>query len=113
MKRFLVFDSEGLYNRDEIAENIENLELAEGEQYKEVGLDEVIEGFYQLKLVDGELVEGLSQEEIEAIKNQPKELSMEEQLALAIAELDAQRERDKTAIQLAITELAAMLLGGE
>lgn len=101
-----IFDKDGFH----IGEFVKGVVIDEGDQVIEIEIPHGV--FYQPRLVDGEIVEGLSQEEIEAIKNQPKELSMEEQLALAVAELDAQRERDKTAIQLAIAELGAAITTG-
>lgn len=43
----------------------------------------------------------------------PKEPTENDMIMLAIAELDMQREIDKTETQLAIAELATTLLGGE
>lgn len=47
-------------------------------------------------------------------KKEPMPLATTEvdYLMLAIAELDAQREADKTATELAIAELAEVLMGG-
>lgn len=59
-----------------------------------------------------EWVEGLSQEEIDEINNQPQEPTTDEMIMLAIAELDMQREVDKTEVELAIAELAETILGG-
>lgn len=50
-----------------------------------------------------------TQDEIEQEKNQ---LTENEMIMLAIADLDIQREQDKTEIELAVAELAETLLGG-
>ena len=45
-------------------------------------------------------------------KDKPSELTENEMIMLAIADLDLQREIDKTETQLAIAELAETILGG-
>jgi hypothetical protein len=69
-------------------------------------------GLYRAKWTGTEWVEDITQEEIEALKNAPKELTQSEMIMLAIADLDVQREIDKTEIQLAVAELAETILGG-
>jgi len=69
-------------------------------------------GLYRAKWVNDEWVEDMTQEEIEAENNKPKEPTQDELIMLAIADLDAQRENDKLESQLAIAELAETMLGG-
>ncbi|WP_286909327.1 hypothetical protein [Clostridium sp. UBA1652] len=74
-------------------------------------------GFYKPKWTGIEWIEGATQEQIDAIKNIIKEPSQSDIVMIAIAELDAQREKDKLETQLAIAEaigeLTNALLGGE
>lgn len=69
-------------------------------------------GFYHPKWDGENWVEGLTQEEIDELNNQPQEPTENEMIMLAIAGLDTQREIDKTETELAIAELAETLLGG-
>lgn len=57
-------------------------------------------------------VENATQEEIDELNNQPQKPTTDEMIMLAIAELDMQREVDKTEVELAIAELAETILGG-
>ena len=62
---------------------------------------------------EGEWVEGATQEEIDELtKPQPHEPTELELLMLAISELDVQREIDRTDNQVAIAELAELMIGG-
>lgn len=70
------------------------------------------DGLHRAKWTGVEWVEDMSQEEIDALNNQPKETSETDLLMLAVAELDMQRVMDKTEMQIAIAELASTLLGG-
>lgn len=54
-------------------------------------------------------IDWLTKKEQEEIEN---ELSEIDELILSIAELDAQREADKTETQMAIAEMAAAFMGG-
>lgn len=47
------------------------------------------------------------------LSEKSKEEVLQDELLLALAELDMQREVDKTENQLAIAELATMMIGGE
>ncbi|NMA23996.1 MAG: hypothetical protein GX938_10895 [Spirochaetales bacterium] len=69
-------------------------------------------GFYRPKWTGTTWIEDMTQEEIDALNNQPQEPTEIEMIMLAIADLDMQREIDKTEIQLAIAELAETILGG-
>ncbi|MED4922890.1 hypothetical protein P9743_01115 [Anoxybacillus geothermalis] len=68
MKKVLVFDENGNYIEDKIVDD--DYETQENEFA--CSIDTVI-AFYKPKLVNGQVVEGLTQEEIDAIKNAPKE----------------------------------------
>ena len=70
------------------------------------------QGFYKPKWTGTEWIESLTQEEIDAINNAATEPTTEEQLMLAMAELDAQRVKDKLETQLAIAELTNTIIGG-
>lgn len=70
------------------------------------------QGFYKPRWTGSEWTEGATQEYIDNIKNVVVEPTENEIIMLAIAELDAQRELDKTETELAIAELAETLLGG-
>lgn len=59
--------------------------------------------------------DGLNEKWVEDIAEIPTtipSMSIEEALMLAIAELDAQREADKTENEMAIAELAEAMMGG-
>lgn len=80
------------------------------------------EGTYKPKFdfKSNKWVPGLSDEEIEAIQNQPQpkteiELLQEEnlELKLALAEIAETQEANKTEMQLALAEMAEALFGGE
>ncbi len=65
-------------------------------------------------------VEGMPQEEIDAIRNAPQPISEMEQLRtenlelkLALAELAEAQQTDKLDVQLALAELAEILIGGD
>lgn len=78
--------------------------------YLEKGLmDE--NGCYNYKYVDG-VVERTVDEKTAEINARPFVPTTDEMLMLAIAELDMQRETDKTETELAIAELAETVLGG-
>jgi len=68
MKRLLVFDENGDYIEDKIVED--NYEPQENEFV--CSIDTVL-AFYKPKLVNGQVVEGLTQEEIDAVRNAVKE----------------------------------------
>lgn len=70
------------------------------------------DGLFRARWTGEEWIEDMPQEEIEAILNRPRPPTTEELIMLAVAELDTQRELDKTEIQLAIADLANTLLGG-
>lgn len=74
----------------------------------EIGLEvSPAQGLYIPKWNGTEWVEGG-----QAPEPQPHELAIEELLMMAIADLDAQREADKLEQQLAMAELAEMMMGG-
>lgn len=80
-----------------------------------VGDGVIPEGYIQIP--EGEVYNGdtgklLTDAELDAIRNSPKPLTDSELLMLAIADLDTQREIDKTESQVAIAELAETILGG-
>ena len=82
----------------------------------EFGLDvEPAQGLYAPKwdFDTSEWVEGATQAEIDEItKMEPQEPTELELLMLAISELDVQRELDRTDNQVAIAELAELMIGG-
>lgn len=83
------------------------IEITE-EQYNQIN-----EFPLKLTIKDGKVVAWEKIEtEHEPTPEQPKELTETEMIMLAIAELDMQREIDKTETELAIAELAETLLGG-
>lgn len=58
------------------------------------------QGFYKAKWNGNEWIDNITQEEIDELNNQPHELTETEMIMLAIAELDTQREIDKTEAEL-------------
>lgn len=73
----------------------------------------VPQGFYHPRWNGSEWIEGLTDEEIaEITKPSVQEPTETDYLMLAMAELDMQRALDKTETELAITELAEIVLGG-
>ena len=80
----------------------------------EFGLDtEPSQGLYKPKWDGDKWVEGATQAEIDEItKMEPQEPTELELLMLAISDLDAQRELDRTDNQVAIAELAELMIGG-
>lgn len=98
-------DENGFYIEDVIVKSKE-----------EIGVDMVTtecpEGLYSPRWNGEEWVNGITEEELEEEKNKSKEPTEIELLMTAIAELDMQRELNKTETQLAIAELANTLLGG-
>lgn len=85
-----------------------------------VCLDDLSEGvittqpqsLYRARWSGVEWVEDMSQEEIDELNTQAHTQTELDSLMLAIAELDIQREIDKTETQMAIAELANTMLGG-
>lgn len=69
-------------------------------------------GIFTGNAVTGQTAEEVYQEWLENKDNPQKKLSENEMIMLAIADLDMQRENDKTEIQLAVAELAETILGG-
>jgi len=73
---------------------------------------EIIEGLYVPKLLRGEVVEVLSSEEIEEIRNQPQSETSEQKIARLEAENIALQAADLDNKE-AIAVLYEMLVGGE
>lgn len=100
-------DENGLFVADAIDPEIE-------ERYKHLYIIKpVTEGFYHPRWNGEEWVEGLSDEDIyERTNSALQELNNLDYIMLAMTDLDMQRAIDKTEIELAITELAEVLMGG-
>ena len=69
-------------------------------------------GIFTANETTGQTAEEVYQEWLENKDNPQEKLSENEMIMLAIADLDMQREQDKTEIQLAVAELAETILGG-
>lgn len=67
---------------------------------------------YIYKYENGQMLERTQEEILQDLQAIPKEISKEDSVMLAIAELDAQREKDKLETQLAIAEAINSILGG-
>lgn len=99
-------DKNGFYIEDVIVKSEEEIE-------EDMIVVECPEGLYSPRWDGKEWINGITNEEIEQLINQHADPTENEMIMLAIAELDIQRELDKTKTQLAIAELATTLLGGE
>jgi hypothetical protein len=95
LKLGVQFDENGNF----VGDFLLGMELREGHTLFE---GEIIEGFYQPKLVTGQVIEGLSQEEIDEMRNKPQPITAQEQIASL--KVDAQTLDERTVGMQAIDD---------
>lgn len=105
-------DENGLFIEDVIFSEPPLIDIDEEPRPQYIA-EPVPQGFYHPKWNGTEWIEGLTDDEIaEITKPVLQEPTETDYLMLAMTELDMQRVLDKTETELAITELAEIVLGG-
>lgn len=121
MKVFRKIDQDGFFIRDELFDKQPTItEVQVDEEGNDIEVEvndpsyiaEKPEKLHRPKWDGEEWIEGLTPEELDEIAARPTPLSESDMLMMAMADLDAQREADKLEQQLAMAELAEMLMGG-